>query len=60
MFGVEKFHTYIYGSKVLIESDHKPLGAILKKNLAQAPPRLQRMMLRFQAYDIKYRKWSEL
>ena len=62
VFGAEKFHTYIYGKKVIIESDHKPLESIHLKNLAQAPPRLQRMMLRLQQYDleIKYRKGSEL
>ena len=62
VFGAEKFHTYIYGKKVTIESDHKPLESIHLKNLAQAPPRLQRMMLRLQQYDlqIKYRKGSEL
>jgi len=63
VFGVEKFHTYIYGSKtVIIESDHKPLEAIHLKNLAQAPPRLQRMLLRLQPYDIRiqYRKGSEM
>ena len=62
VYGVEKFHTYVYGKKVTVESDHKPLEAILTKNLAQAPPRLQRMMLRLQPYDIdvKYRKGSEL
>ena len=62
VFGAEKFHTYIYGAKVLVESDHKPLETIQLKNLAQAPPRLQRMMIRLQQYDIqiKYRKGSEL
>jgi len=63
VFGVEKFHTYIYGAPtVTVESDHKPLEAIHLKNLAQAPPRLQRMLLRLQPYDIeiRYRKGSEL
>jgi hypothetical protein len=62
VFGVEKFHTYIYGTNVLVETDHKPLEAIHLKSLTQAPPRLQRMMLRLQQYDleIKYRKGKEL
>lgn len=62
VFGVEKFHTYVYGSSVVVESDHKPLESICQKNLAQAPPRLQRMLLRLQPYDIcvKYRKGTEL
>ena len=52
LFGCEKFHEYLYGRKVIVESDHKPLEAITKKPLASAPPRLQRMLLRLQKYDI--------
>jgi hypothetical protein len=51
-FSCEKFHQYIYGKQVLIESDHRPLETILKKPIAKAPPRLQRMMLRLQRYDL--------
>ena len=52
IFGCEKFHQYIYGKKVQIYSDHKPLESIMKKPLANAPARLQRMLLRLQRYDI--------
>ena len=52
LFGCEKFHEYLYGRKVIVESDHKPLEAITKKPLASAPHRLQRMLLRLQKYDI--------
>ena len=38
-----------------MESDHRPLQHIHKKNLMQAPPRLQRILLRLQAYDIEIR-----
>ena len=39
-----------------------PLEQIHKKNLMQAPPRLQRMLLRLQPYDcvIKYRPGKEM
>ena len=37
----------------MIESDHKPLEQISLKNLADAPARLQRMLLRLQNYDVK-------
>lgn len=62
VFGSEKFHTYIYGKHFQVESDHKPLEMIQLKNLAAAPPRLQRMLLRLQNYDlhIKYRPGKEL
>ena len=56
VFGLEKFHYYAFGRKVTIESDHKPLEAIMKKSIANAPPRIARMMLRVTKYDaeVKY------
>ena len=55
VFGCERFHTYVYGKFFTVESDHKPLEMISLKNLAAAPPRLQRMLLRVQQYDFKLR-----
>ena len=52
LFGCTRFHQYIYGRKVKVHSDHKPLEAIMKKSLSAAPPRLQRMLLQLQKYDI--------
>ena len=45
-----------------MESDHKPLEMISLKNLTAAPPRLQRMLLRLQGYDmtIVYRPGKEM
>ena len=34
VFGAERFHTYIYGWSFTIDSDHKPLESISRKNLA--------------------------
>ena len=46
----------------MIKSDHKSLEQISMKNLADAPVRLQRMLLRLQDYDftIKYRPGEEM
>ena len=57
VFGCERFRTYIYGCSFEVESDHERLGIICLKNQTAAPPRLQRMLLRLQEYDmvIKYR-----
>lgn len=54
-WGVQKFHTYLYGRKVIVETDHKPLEAIFKKPLNEAPPRLQRMLLKLTKYDLNVR-----
>ena len=52
VFGCQRFHQYIYGKKVIIESDHKPLEAIMKKPLQNTPQRLKRMLLILQKHDI--------
>ena len=39
--------------EVKAQTDHKPLEALFKKPLFQAPQRLQRMMLRLQRYDLQ-------
>ncbi|KAK9513152.1 hypothetical protein VZT92_026713 [Zoarces viviparus] len=52
LFGCRRFHKYLYGRQVIVESDHKPLESIMRKPLAAAPPRLQRMILQLQRYDI--------
>jgi hypothetical protein len=43
----------LYGHKVIVQSDHKPLESIMKKPPSKAPPRLQRMLLQLQKYDIE-------
>ena len=53
VFAFEKFNQYTYGRCVEVETDHKPLVSIVKKSLTSAPPRLQRMLLRLQRYEIK-------
>ena len=53
VFGCTKFHDYIYAMpNVKVESDHKPLEAILKKSLHQAPVRLQKMIMTVLKYSI--------
>ena len=47
-----KFDKYLYGRRVFVETDHKPLESIFTKPLSQAPIRLQRMLLALQRYDL--------
>ena len=62
VFACTKFHDFVYGRPVTIETDHKPLISIVKKSLNVAPARLQRMLLRLQRYNLKfvYKKGKEL
>ncbi|UYV81297.1 SNRNP200 [Cordylochernes scorpioides] len=52
-FGCRKFHEYIFGRPILVETDHKPLETIFKKCLSKSPLRLQRILLELQPYDLK-------
>ena len=62
VFGCEKFHHYIFGRSVVIESDHKPLEIIATKPLHAVPLRLQRMLIRLQLYNptIRYKSGREI
>ena len=61
VFGVRKFHKYLYGHKFTLITDHKPLTVIFGPKTGVptlAALRLQRWSLILMAYqyDIKYRK----
>ena len=63
LFVCERFDIYIYGRDVVrVETDHKPLEAIMRKALNSAPQRLQRMLLRLQRYnlEIRYKRGKEM
>ena len=62
LFACRRFHQHVYGKPVTVESDHRPLEFIFRKPLSQAPPRLQRMLLQLQEYDINlvYKKGKEM
>ncbi|XP_067939672.1 uncharacterized protein [Watersipora subatra] len=53
VYGCERFHTYVYGRTIKIETDHKPLVSIIAKPTAKASPRLQRLLLRLEKYPDK-------
>ena len=52
VFACQHFSTYLLGRSFVAESDHKPLEMIAMKNLVNAPPCLQRMLLELQRYDV--------
>ena len=62
VWGLERFHYFIYGKPCTIHTDHKPLEAIFKKKLSSCPARLQRFVLRALKYDVKvtYVKGTEV
>ena len=62
VFACQHFSTYLLGRSFIAESNHKPLEMIAMKNLANAPPCLQRMLLELQQYNvtIKYRPGNQM
>ena len=50
-YGLEKFHTCIYGKHITVQNNHKLLEMIQRKPIHTAPPRLQCMLLHLQKYN---------
>lgn len=61
-FGCNKFHDYIYGKELAVETDHKPLETIFKNHIHRAPLRLQRILWDIIEYSpaVKYIKGTKL
>ena len=62
VFACVRFEQYIFGQQVTVQSYHKPLETIFKKQLMKSPKRLQRMLLQLQKYDLNvlYKPGKEL
>lgn len=53
-YGLERFHCYVYGLPTFtVETDHRPLVSIIKKNLNDMSPRIQRLIMKLQRYDFE-------
>ena len=55
VFGVERFHDYLYGRKLTVINDHQPLKSVFSKSMVSCPPRIQ-VFVRLQKceFDLKY------
>ncbi|XP_021770496.1 uncharacterized protein LOC110734647 [Chenopodium quinoa] len=53
IYAIDKFHSYLVGSKVIIHTDHAALRFLMTKT--HAKPRLIRWILQLQDYDIEIR-----
>ena len=51
-WAVQKFHHYLYGTSFTLQTDQKPLQAILSKSLVEATPWMQRLLLPTIPYDM--------
>lgn len=51
-YACERFHQFVSGQEISVETDHKPLIALFHKPLNDCPLRIQRMMIRLQRYSL--------
>ena len=63
IWGMKKFHYFLYGKEFTLEPDQKPLVSIYRKYMVEISPRIQRLVVRsfpYQPFDIQYRKGMEI
>ena len=63
IWGMEKFHYFLYGKQFTLETDQKPLVSIYRKHIVEILPRIQRLIVRsfpYQPFDVQYRKGMEI
>ena len=63
IWGMEKFHYFLYGKQFTLETDQKPLVSIYRKHMVEISPRIQRLIMRsfpYQPFDSQYRKGVEI
>ena len=63
IWGMEKFHYFLYGKEFTLETDQKPLVSMYKKHMVEISPRIQRLVVRsfpYQPFEVQYRKGVEI
>ena len=63
IWGMEKFHYFLYGKDFTLEMDQKPLVLIYRKHMVEISPRIQRLIVRsfpYQPLDVQYKKGMEI
>ena len=63
IWGMEKFHYFLYGKEITLGTDQKPLVLIHRKHMVEISPRIQRLIVRsfpYQPFDVQYRKGMEI
>ena len=63
IWGMEKFHYFLYGKHFTLETDQKPLASIYKKHMVDISPRIQRLVVRsfpYQPFDVQYRRGKDI
>ena len=59
IWGMEKFHYFLYGKEFTLETDQKPLVSIYLKHMIDISPRVQRLIVRsfpYLPFKVVYKK----
>ena len=63
IWGMEKFHYFLYGKEFTLETDQKPLVSIYKKHMIDIIPRVQRLIVRsfpYLPFKVVYKKGIDI
>ena len=63
IWGMEKFHYFLYGKEFTLETDQKPLVSVYKKHMVDISPRVQRLIVRsfpYQPFNVIYKKGKDI
>ena len=63
IWGMKKFHYFLYGKEFTLETDQKPLVSIYKKHMIDISPRVQRVILRsfpYLPFKVVYKKGKDI
>ena len=53
VWGMEKFHYFLYGKHFTLQTDQKPLVSIFQKHMIDVPPRIQQIAICAERYQFK-------
>ena len=60
IWGMEKFHYFLYGKEFTLETDQKPLVSIYKQHLVDISPRLIVRSFPYQPFNVIYKKGKDI
>ena len=63
IWGMEKFHYFLYGKEFTLETDQKPLVSIYKKHMVDISPRVQKLIVRsfpYQPFSVIYKRGKDI
>ena len=63
IWGMSKFHYFLYGKEFTLETDQKPFVSIYKKHMIDIFPRVQRLIVRsfpYLPFKVAYKKGMDI